>query len=285
MKYRTLIAVFAAALVAFGGQGMAADNDAAKTEPKAQAKADLQVLVMKIQNKLKDGKKTETDLADEMKEFDTLLAKYKDDKTDDVAQILFMKAMLYVQIFDQTEKGIALIDLVKKDFPASSQAKKADDILASIKSQGEVKKIQSGLVVGAKFPDFEEQDLDGKPLSVAGYKGKVVLVDFWATWCGPCVRELPNVLATYEKFHAKGFEIIGISLDSDKSKLTAFTEKQKMTWRQYFDGKGWGNKLAGRYGVNSIPATYLLDVQGNILAKNLRGEELEAGVAKALENH
>jgi len=178
-----------------------------------------------------------------------------------------------------------LISQVKTDFPGTAQAKQADGMLASLKTQGEAKKIQSGLAVGSKFPDFEERALDGQPLSVASYKGKVVLVDFWATWCGPCVRELPNVLETYEKYHAKGFEIVGISLDSDKGRLTSFTEKQKMTWRQYFDGKGWGNKLAGKYGVNSIPMTYLLDGEGKILAKNLRGEELGTAVANALEKH
>jgi hypothetical protein len=95
---------------------------------------------------------------------------------------------------------------------------------------------------------------------------------------------LPNVLKTYEKHHDKGFEIIGISLDQDKQKLTSFTESKKMPWVQYFDGKGWQNKLASKYGIKSIPATYLLDGQGKIIAKDLRGEALEAAVAKALNS-
>lgn len=90
------------------------------------------------------------------------------------------------------------------------------------------------------------------------------------------------MLKAYEKHHANGFEIIGISLDQDKGKLTSFIEGKGMKWPQYFDGKGWGNKLAVKYGVNSIPATYLLDGEGKIIAKNLRGDALEETVAKSL---
>jgi len=110
----------------------------------------------------------------------------------------------------------------------------------------------------------------------------VVLVDFWATWCGPCVGELPNVLAAYKKYHDKGFEIVGISLDEDQGKLEGFTAAKGMTWRQYFDGTGWDNKLAKRYGVTAIPATYLLDRDGKIAAKNLRGPALETELARLL---
>jgi peroxiredoxin len=155
-------------------------------------------------------------------------------------------------------------------------------MLASIKKQQEAKKLKAGLAEGSKFPDFEVKDTAGKPLAIANYKGKVVLLDFWATWCGPCVHELPNVIKTYEAYHQKGFEIIGISLDKDKEKLASFTKEKNMVWPQYFDGLAWENKLAVKYGVNSIPATYLLDGQGTIIGKDLRGEALDQAVAKAL---
>ena len=119
-------------------------------------------------------------------------------------------------------------------------------------------------------------------MSVGNYKGKIVLVDFWATWCGPCVGELPNVLKTYEKYHAKGFEIVGVSLDSDKDKLTSFIKAKNMTWQQFFDGGGWKNKVSTQYTVHSIPATYLIGKDGKLLAKNLRGPALEEAVGKAL---
>jgi peroxiredoxin len=93
---------------------------------------------------------------------------------------------------------------------------------------------------------------------------------------------LPNVIKTYDAYHKQGFEIIGISLDKDQEKLTSFTKEKNMTWVQYFDGLVWQNKLAVKYGVNSIPATYLLDGQGTIIGKDLRGEDLDKAVAKAL---
>jgi peroxiredoxin len=101
---------------------------------------------------------------------------------------------------------------------------------------------------------------------------------------GPCRAEVPNVVSVYNKYHGKGFEIIGISLDrqQDQAKLESYTKENNMPWQQFFDGQYWNNKLSTKYGVNSIPATYLLDGEGKIIGKNLRGDALEAAVAKAL---
>jgi peroxiredoxin len=279
MKSRLIAAVLAATF--FFLRPCLANNASAAP---ADVKQELNQLVTQINTKLKAGHRTEADLAPELKQFDALLAKHQGEKTDDVAQILLMKAMLYVQVFGDTPKGEELIRRLKADFPETTQGKGADRMLALLERQQEAQKIQATLAVGAKFPDFQEKDLAGKPLTLSSHegKGKVVLVDFWATWCAPCVAELPNVLAAYKQYHGKGFDIVGVSLDQDQGKLAAFMKEHGVTWDQYFDGKGWDNQLALKYGVESIPATYLLDGDGLIVAKDLRGEALATELAKRL---
>jgi peroxiredoxin len=250
---------------------------------KPTVRAELGELVEKIQAKLKDKKTKEADFTAELKAFDQILEDHKGEKSDDMAQVLYMKSLLYAQVFEDSEKAVVLMTKLQKDFPESSQAKNAEKIIASMERQATAAKISKSLVVGNSFPDFKEKDLDGKPLSVSQYKGKVLLVDFWATWCPPCRAELPNVLKTYATYHDKGFEIVGISLDNDEQTLRDFLKKNKMPWQQYFDGKGWESKLTGVYGVTAIPATYLLDTEGKIVGQGLRGEDLEAAVAKLVK--
>lgn len=133
-----------------------------------------------------------------------------------------------------------------------------------------------GEVVELKF-----HPVKGKNVDLAEMKGKVVLIDFWATWCGPCVAEIPSVVATYNKLHEKGFEIIGISLDSDKKSLTDFIKDKEMPWPQYFDGKGWDNKISSSFGIKSIPAMWLVGKDGKLVSTNVRGG-LEAAVEREL---
>ena len=160
----------------------------------------------------------------------------------------------------------------------------ADGIINLIQQHEEIRKIRRTLTNGVKFPDFSEKDLLGNPLSVSKYEDKVVLVEFWATWCGPCVAELPNIIKAYNKHHSNGFEVIGISLDQDEQKLKSFLKAKEIPWVQYFDGKGWQNKLAAKYGIDRVPATFLLDRQGKIIGQGLRGEALEEALTKALAN-
>jgi peroxiredoxin len=245
--------------------------------------AELTSIVQKVKAKLQAGTTTEEGLSDELKAFDALLDAHKGEKTEEVAQVLWMKALLYVQVFQNLDTAETLFTQMKNDFPGTEMAKHADEILPMLAKQNESAKMEASLKPGEVFPDFSEKDLEGDPLSLSQHKGKVVLIDFWATWCGPCVNELPNVLAAYQKFHDKGFEIVGISLDKDKAQLESFTKEHKMTWAQYFDGLGWENKLSTKYGITSIPATFLVGTDGKIVAKNLRGPALEAELAKLLK--
>ena len=244
--------------------------------------AELKDFVTQVDSRVTAGKRTEADYADLLKRADDMLAKHQAEKSDTVTHILVLKAAIYMQILHEPDKAIEAFQKLKTDFPDSPEAGRVDAIVANIKQQQASDKVQSGLAAGKPFPDFNEKDIAGNPVSLAAHKGKVVLVDFWATWCGPCRGEFPNVKKTYELYHAKGFDIIGVSLDQDRSKLDAFIKDNGVTWQQFFDGQGWGNKLATTYGVQSIPATFLIDTNGVIIDRDLRGEELQAAVAKAV---
>lgn len=122
---------------------------------------------------------------------------------------------------------------------------------------------------------------EGKVIDLAKMRGKVVLVDFWATWCDPCVAEIPNVVKTYEKLYGKGFEIVGISFDQDEKKLAAMTKEKSMPWPQYFDGQGWKNKFGTEFGITSISRMWLVNKQGMVVDTDGR-DDLEAKIEKLL---
>ena len=130
---------------------------------------------------------------------------------------------------------------------------------------------------GSIAPELEFSDPDGKVRKLSDLRGKVVLIDFWASWCGPCRRENPHVRAMYEKYHDRGFEIFSVSLDNNKDRWKDAIAKDGLVWPNHVsDLKGWSSAAAKLYGVSSIPSTFLVDKDGRIIAKGLRGEQLTA---------
>ena len=280
---RLLTALLAACFLTASTSPLSAQDapaSAAPVAPQAGITAEFQQIFEQITTKLKAGQRSEAALADEVQAIDALLTKYSVKKTNEVAMVALMKARLYLEVFENTDKAKALHKQIKVDFPESEIAKNIDKDIASMEQQAAA---EAMLAVGQPFPAFAEKDLMGQPLALANFKGKIVLIDFWATWCGPCVAELPHVIAAYEKYHGKGFEIVGISLDKSRDALTAFIKEKNMPWVQYFDGLGWNNKLSSQLGIHSIPATFLLDGEGKIIAKDLRGDALDQKLATLLK--
>ncbi len=159
-----------------------------------------------------------------------------------------------------------------------SMVSKLDTAIAAlpmIKSLKERVAVMKTVAVGQKAPDFTLNDVDGKPVSLSSKLGsKLLLVDFWASWCNPCRQENPNVVKVYNEFHKKGFDVFSVSLDQKKEPWVKAIADDKLTWTHVSDLQFWNNAAAKLYAVNSIPANFLLDENGKIIAKNLRGEAL-----------
>ncbi|WP_316847880.1 TlpA disulfide reductase family protein [Pedobacter psychrodurus] len=150
------------------------------------------------------------------------------------------------------------------------------------------KEIAASLAISAKTgigvkPDFTLPDRDGKNVTLSSLKGKVVLVDFWASWCAPCRKENPNLVKAYAKYHDKGFEIIGVSLDNKKDAWLKAIEADQLGWMHVSDLKGWKSDLAAEYGIKAIPTSFLVDASGKIIAKDLRGDQLDKKLESILK--
>ena len=179
----------------------------------------------------------------------------------------------YLSLYKEVEAA-----LITK-YPSSKYLVNLKKDIAAFESQSQK---ASKLAIGSEAPDFVLSTPEGKPLALSSFRGKVVMIDFWASWCGPCRKENPNVVAMYKKLHSKGFEIYGVSLDDDKDKWLNAIKTDGLVWNHASDLKGFENQVAKLYGVDGIPFTILLDKEGKIIEKGLRGKELEAKVEAAL---
>ena len=157
-----------------------------------------------------------------------------------------------------------------------SLKKKIADAERQIQKEAAAKRSAASSGVGNEAPEIDLPDPNGQNISLSSFRGKYVLVDFWASWCGPCRRENPNVVKMYEKYKDDGFEIYGVSLDSNKDRWLGAIAKDRLTWTHVSDLAKWNSIAAKSYGVRSIPHTVLLDKEGKIMDIKLRGAALEA---------
>lgn len=146
-------------------------------------------------------------------------------------------------------------------------------------------KASKATTIGNVAPNFSAKTPQGETLSLSDIEAKVIIIDFWASWCAPCRQENPNIVRIYNKYHDKGLEIIGVSLDNpgQKARWVDAIEKDQLTWRHVSNLQGWNETIALQYGINSIPATFILDANNTIVAKDLRGQALEDKVAELLQ--
>ena len=137
---------------------------------------------------------------------------------------------------------------------------------------------------GTPAPEISLPDISGQTVSLSSLKGSVVLIDFWASWCGPCRKNNPNLVALYEKFKDKGFEILGVSVDKSNTDWKSAIAKDGLTWKQLIDNAGWNSQATIDYGVEAIPASFLIDKKGLVRGINLEGRELDGMVKKLLKD-
>ncbi|MDQ6758145.1 MAG: AhpC/TSA family protein [Bacteroidota bacterium] len=188
----------------------------------------------------------------------------------------FVAPLALVRFYQATQNGIKTEELYKL-IPAPIQFSALGNYVNQLIAESKINPIGSFVV------NFSQTDTAGKPINISAYRGKYVLIDFWASWCRPCRQENPNIVATYQKFKDKNFTVLGVSLDQNKKAWLDAIKMDSLNWIHVSDLKGWSNDVAAIFKITSIPQNLLLDPQGRIIAKNLRGGLLESRLSAILK--
>lgn len=237
----------------------------------------------KEMNEMYQKAQSDANLSDEQRE--AIMAEIE--KKDSVAMDMVYQT---IETNITTPVGVYLLPSYAGAFDLDKQKALVEKVPASLSNE-RIEKLKAHIEtsektgVGQKYIDFSMQTPDGETVSLSNFisKNKYTLIDFWASWCGPCRKEMPNVVAAYKEFKGKGFGIVGVSLDENVDKWKDAIKALNITWPQMSDLKGWSNEGAQLYGVNSIPATVLVDQEGTIVARNLRGDEIKAKLSELLK--
>ena len=213
--------------------------------------------------------------------FKNFITKFIDTSSDPVVS---MFALGYTRNIDPASLKEIVPNMLKR-FPdhqgVASLVLQYNQLMAQ-QSQQQAAKTGSAQI-GDIAPDITMDDVNGKPFSLNQLKGKYILVDFWASWCGPCRRENPNVVAAYNKYKDKNFTVLGVSLDDDKSAWLKAIKDDQLVWQQVSDLKGWQSTAVALYGFDGIPYNVLVDPQGKIIAASLREEALDEKLSEVLK--
>ncbi|GAB3715103.1 redoxin domain-containing protein [Flavobacterium koreense] len=215
------------------------------------------------------------------KEMDDYMIQYPDENPNSYISLLLVERLFSSQDF-KYEKVKKTFENLNEELRNTTKGKAISDKLKTIeknmKNPAAAEKLNSLKLA----PDFSAKSPNGTTISLKESLGKVTIIDFWASWCGPCRKENPNVVALYNEFHSKGLNIIGVSLDDEATKWKDAIAKDKLTWNQVSNLKGFQDPIAIQYDIQQIPTTFVLDSNGNIVAKDLRGDELKAKVQELL---
>jgi thiol-disulfide isomerase/thioredoxin len=218
------------------------------------------------------------------------MARATDGKFED-ALVLYKSLLKELDKADQTEFGTNLGDTLARSATAAGEMNTARKVYESmLEKYGDAKEIRDTIqdnldrlaLVGKPSPVVAAKDIQGKIFRLAEQKGKYVLLDFWATWCGPCIKDLPNLKAAYAKYHDKGLEIVGISLDETPEPVRDFVKDKRIPWPQIHNGSG-GSDIVAAFSVNNIPATFLVGPDGRIVRLELAGENLDKVLGQLLK--